>query len=158
MIPTPSAPSCELHLKAGCTLLKEFASVQCELYLDDTPPPLTSYVCWPDWKSLNRLALHNPYIGQTFLAFIAGLPHLTHLAIDNPDWDEPVSASSMRSALKQSNPKLQRAIIIEYETTPGMATWNTPGFELEFVKLQISGSEIENWFSDHLNAGTLWEY
>lgn len=142
-----------------CTLLQEFAIVQCELYLDDNPPP-TSYVCWPYWKSLIRLALHNPDIGQDFLAFVGGLPYLSHLAIDNPDWGEPVDVALMMSVLEQSNARLQRVIMVDYRGFRPMTTMKNriiQGLDLVHIELWYFADGIEYWFSDHLNTGTLWE-
>lgn len=158
--------------------LEEFESIQCELFLgvkepDGALPPDEWHVCWPDWKSLQRLSLYNPMLNEEFSDAIAGLPELTHLAMQHPDFDVDGESNTHLHGFGEESSKLRRVLIISQDGNRGeyfksqdvkdeAVRIARPGLEIVHIGVHIDEDDEDNcdlhhWVRDRVQDGTLWE-
>jgi hypothetical protein len=75
-------------LRGHCRKVEEFEHMQHLLAHENSPShhPLT--IGWPYMTKLHRLTLDHTHINDCFVKYIRRKPHLTHLTLLNPRWEE----------------------------------------------------------------------
>jgi hypothetical protein len=150
----------------NCRYLEEFSSTRVH---GDNPSML---VCWPNWRSLRRLALHHPLVDDEFVRLVSQLPHLTHLVLDEPDWWGNHQPPRTGYKLLAGNTTLERLIVINrvrwdfdeiLAQELSVTKKSTVYLAMEVIHIELHAMSIgitiacQRWLRGNIHAGTLWE-